>query len=61
MHEDYFEYDKKTKALKAIDINEFSVEDLREYIDQLQKEIKRVNFEIEKKSKLQTNAEKYFK
>ena len=33
--EDYLEFDKNTKALKSIDLDSFSVEELEEYINQL--------------------------
>jgi len=59
--DDYLEFEKDTKAIKSINIDDFSLEDLKEYIEQLEKEIKRVNHELEKKLKFQVEAEKYFK
>ena len=59
--EDYLEFDKNTKALKSIDLDSFSVEELEEYINQLTIEIQRVNKELGKKLKLQDEANKYFK
>ena len=59
--DDYLEFEKDTKALKSINLDDFSVEDLNEYIEQLKKEIDRVKSELEKKLKSQTEAEKYFK
>lgn len=59
--DDYLEFEKDTKALKSINLDEFSVEDLEEYIEQLNHEIGRVELELKKKLKSQIDAEKYFK
>ena len=59
--DDYLEFEKDTKALKLINLDDFSAEDLKEYIEQLKKEIERVKSELEKKLKSQAEAEKYFK
>ena len=59
--DDYLEFEKDTKALKSINLDDFSVEDLTEYTEQLKQEVERVKLELEKKLKLQTEAEKYFK
>ena len=59
--DDYLEFEKDTKTIKSINLDDFSVEDLNEYIEQLKKEIDRVKSELEKKLKSQTVAEKYFK
>ena len=59
--EDYLEFEKDTKVLKSINLDDFSVEDLNKYIGQLKKEIERVKSELEKKLKTQSEAEKYFK
>ena len=59
--DDYLEFEKDTKKIKSINLDDFSLEDLKEYIEQLEKEIKRVNQELKKKLKLQLEAEKYFK
>ena len=59
--EDYLEFEKETKTLKSINLDAFSVEDLKKYIEQLKKEIERVKKELEKKLKSQVEAEKYFK
>ena len=58
---DYLEFEKETKALKSINLEDFSVEDLKEYIDELTKELGRVEIEMKKKLKLQSEAEKLFK
>jgi uncharacterized small protein (DUF1192 family) len=59
--DDFLEFEKNTKTIKSINLDDFSVEDLNEYIEQLKKEIDRVKSELEKKLKSQTEAEKYFK
>ena len=59
--DDYLEFEKDTKALKSINLDDFSIQDLKEYIGQLNKEIERVKCEVEKKLKSQVDAEKYFK
>jgi len=59
--DDYLEFEKDTKVLKSITLDDFSVEDLKEYIDQLKNEIERVKIELNKKLKSHNEAEKYFK
>ena len=59
--DDYLEFVKDTKVLKSINLDDFSIQDLKEYIGQLNKEIERVKSEVEKKLKSQIDAEKYFK
>ena len=59
--DDYLEVEKNTKTLKSINLEDFSVEDLKDYIEQLKKEIERVKNELEIKKKSQIEAEKYFK
>ena len=58
---DYLEFEKETKAIKSINLDDFSVEDLNEYMDELTKEMSRVKKEIHKKNELKTDAEKFFK
>ena len=59
--DDYLEFEKNTQALKSIDLDNFSVEDLEEYMQQLTKEIERVKKELVKKLESQAEAKKYFK
>ena len=54
--DDYLEIEKDTKTLKSINLDDFSIEDLKEYIEQLEKEIERVKNELEKKLKSQIEA-----
>ena len=58
---DFFEVDEKQKTVKILNLNDFSVEDLQNYISELQTEILRVQVEIKKKENLKLNAEKFFK
>ena len=46
--DDFFEVDEKKKTIKSINLDDFN------------KEILRVNSEIEKKGKLKSTAEEYF-
>ena len=50
--DDYLEIEKDTKTLKLINLDDFSIEDLKEYIEQLKKEIERVKRRIRKKAKI---------
>jgi len=58
---DFFEVDEKQKTVKILNLDDFSVEDLQNYISELQTEILRVQDEIKKKEDLKLNAEKFFK
>ena len=58
---DFFEVDEKQKTIKVLNLDDFSVEDLQNYISELQAEILRVRDEIKKKRDLKLNAEKFFK
>lgn len=58
---DFFEVDEKQKTVKILNLDDFSVKDLQNYISELQAEILRVQDEIKKKENLKLNAEKFFK
>ena len=58
---DFFEVDEKQKTVKILNLDDFSVEELQNYISELQTEILRVQYEIKKKENLKLNAEKFFK
>ena len=58
---DFFEVDEKQKTVKILNLDDFSIEDLQNYISELQTEILRVKDEIKKKEDLKFNAEKFFK
>ena len=58
---DFFEVDEKQKTVKILNLDDFSIEDLQNYISELQTEILRVQDEIKKKENLKLTAEKFFK
>ncbi len=58
---DFFEIDEKQKTVKILNLDDFSIEDLNNYVSELQTEILRVKDEINKKKNLKLNAEKFFK
>ena len=58
---DFFEVDEKQKTVKILNLDDFSVQDLQNYISELQTEILRVQDEIKKKENLKLTAEKFFK
>tara|TARA_B100000902_G_scaffold332299_1_gene330199 strand:- start:327 stop:509 length:183 start_codon:yes stop_codon:yes gene_type:complete len=58
---DFLEYEETQKTIKTLNLDDFSIEDLKKYILELNNEINRVNKEIDKKSNLLSDAEKYFK
>ena len=58
---DFFEVDEKQKTVKILNLDDFSVEDLQNYISELQTEVLRVKDEIKKKKNLKLDAEKFFK
>ena len=57
----FIEFDENTKAIKSINLEDFSVEDLEEYILNLVNEQKRANEEIKKRLKTKEEAQKFFK
>ena len=58
---DFFEVDEKQKTVKILNLDDFSVEDLQNYISELKSEILRVKDEIKKKENLKLDAEKFIK
>ena len=58
---DFFEVDEKQQTVKILNLDDFSIEDLKNYVSELQIEILRVKDEIKKKENLKLNAEKFFK
>ncbi len=58
---DFFEVDEKQNTVKILNLDDFSVEDLQNYISELQTEILRVQAEVKKKKNLKLDAEKFFK
>ena len=59
--DDFLEFDDKKKSVKSINLDDFSVEDLRKYIKELENEKKRAELEIKKKNNLLEEAKKFFK
>ena len=59
--DDFLEFDIEKKSIKSINLDDFSVEDLRKYITELEVEKKRTEIEIKKKNNLQEEAKKFFK
>ena len=57
----FIEFDESTKILKSINLDDFSIEDLQEYIENLNLEIKRAEEEIKKRIKTKEEAQKFFK
>ena len=58
---EFLEYEENKKSIKSLNLDDFSVEDLDNYILELKKEIDRVNIEKIKKKKLISDAENIFK
>ena len=56
----FIEFDENTKAIKSISLEDFSVEDLEEYILNLVNEQKRAKEEIKKRLKTREEAQKFF-
>jgi len=58
---DFFEIDEKKKAIKKLNLEDLSLENLKEYILELEEEIMRIKVEIDLKKSSISEAEKYFK
>ena len=58
---DFFEIDEKQNTVKILNLDDFSIEDLQNYISELQTEIQRTKDEIIRKENSKLNAEKFFK
>ena len=57
----FIEFDENTKAIKSINLEDFSVEDLEDYILNLVNEQERAKEEIKKRLKTKEEAQKFFK
>ena len=55
----FFEIDEIKKSVKVLNLDDFSIEDLEDYISELNTEILRVREEIEKKNKFKKKAEEF--
>ena len=58
---DFLEFEENKKTIKKLNLEDLSIENLKEYILELEEEIMRVKGEIELKNNLINEAEKYFK
>ena len=58
---DFLEFEEKKKTIKKLNIEDLSIENLKEYILELEEEIMRVKAEIALKNNSINEAEKYFK
>ena len=58
---EFLEYDEVKKTIKPLNLDDFSIEDLNKYTNELKNEIKRVDEEILKKKKLLSEAQKFFR
>tara|TARA_B100000676_G_C17811065_1_gene697467 strand:+ start:592 stop:774 length:183 start_codon:yes stop_codon:yes gene_type:complete len=58
---DFFEIDETKKTIKTINLDDFSIEDLKKYIQELKDEVSRVELEMKKKYGVKKNAEDFFK
>ena len=57
----FIEFDEEKKTLNSINLDDFSIEDLEDYIFTLRTEIKRAKEEIKKRLKTKDEAQKFFK
>ena len=58
---DFFEIDELNKTVKTLNLDDFSIEDLKKYMDELNEEVSRVTLEIKKKYDFKKKAEGFFK
>ena len=58
---DFLEFEEKKKTIKKLNLEDLSIENLKEYVLELEEEIKRIKGEIELKNNSISEAEKYFK
>ncbi len=58
---DFIEINDKEKTIKSLNLEDLSLENLKQYINELKEEIERVKAEISLKKKSINEAEKYFK
>ena len=58
---DFLEFEENKKTIKKLNLEDLSIENLKEYILELEEEIIRVKGEVELKNNSINEAEKYFK
>ena len=57
----FLEFEEDKKTIKSINLDNFSIEDLEEYIDGLKLEAKKAEEEIKQRIKTKGEAQKFFK
>lgn len=57
----FLEFEEDKKTIKSINLDNFSIEDLEEYIDGLRLEVKKAEEEIKQRIKTKEEAQKFFK
>ena len=57
----FLEFEEDKKTIKSINLDNFSIEDLEEYIDGLKSEVKKAEEEIKMRIKTKEEAQKFFK
>tara|TARA_Y100000815_G_scaffold83436_1_gene72265 strand:+ start:10953 stop:11135 length:183 start_codon:yes stop_codon:yes gene_type:complete len=57
----FLEFEEDKKTIKSINLDNFSIEDLEEYIDGLKSEVKKAEEEIKQRIKTKGEAQKFFK
>jgi uncharacterized small protein (DUF1192 family) len=57
----FIEFDDEKKTIKSINLDDYSIEDLTEYIETLTAEINRSKEEIKKRLKTKAEAQNFFK
>lgn len=57
----FLEFEEDKKTIKSINLDNFSIEDLEEYIDGLKLEVKKAEEEIKQRIKTKVEAQKFFK
>ena len=58
---DFLEFEENKKTIKKLNLEDLSIENLKDYILELEAEIMRVKGEIQLKNNSINEAEKYFK
>ena len=57
----FLEFEEDKKTIKSINLDDFSIEDLEEYIDGLKLEVKKAEEEIKQRIKTKQEAQTFFK
>ena len=58
---DFFEIDEKKQTVKNLNLDDLSIEELNQYLQELLTEIERVKEEKKKKAVLKNEAENFFR